>query len=146
MCSFGSDLGQGPCNDVKCAVCNICRESFDISRARTVESGGTPAMHLRFGNGTYFAPDSSKSHSYNQDSHRDLAHGQYRVMFLCKVAIGHAPYQTEEGGIPIVECEALIQRGHTSIIGRVGPHLNYEEVVVYNSAAAIPSYLIVYKM
>lgn len=29
---------------------------------------------------------------------------------------------------------------------KIGPNLNYDEVVVYNEQAALPSYLIVYSM
>lgn len=147
ICNFGSDLGAAPCQDRRCAVCNICRESFDIKRSRTEESGGTPAMGLRFGDGIYLAPESSKSHSYNQGSQRDLSHGRYRVMFLCKVAAGERPFETQEAGLHHrAVCEIIEGERHTCIVGKVGPNLNYEEIVVYNNAAAIPSYLIVYQI
>jgi len=149
ICDFGSNLSKPPCESSACAVCNICRAGFDIQRARTEESGGTPNFALRYGEGSYFAPDSSKSHSYNQGSHRDTTHGKYRVMFLCKVAKGGNPHETTASNISHRDVEMLIRGGHTAIIGRTSPEpdgLNFEEVVVYQNAAAIPSYLIVYKM
>ena len=36
--------------------------------------------------------------------------------------------------------------GHDSVVGEVGPNLNYGELVVYNETAALPEYLIVYSM
>ena len=33
--------------------------------------------------------------------------------------------------------------GYDSVVGEVGDHLNYDELVVYNEAAALPEFLIV---
>jgi hypothetical protein len=32
------------------------------------------------------------------------------------------------------------------VTGEVGPNLNYDEIVVYDEAAAVPNYLIVYAL
>ena len=55
-------------------------------------------------------------------------------MFLCKVAVGGWPYKTQEGHIAPEEVVQIVDlHEHTSIIGEVGPNLNYEEVAVYDN-------------
>ena len=66
-----------------------------------------------------------------------MPHGQYRVMFLCKVAVGATPYKTQEGYIAPDDVAQIVQQ-HTAIVGEVGQNLNYEEVVVYNNAVTKP--------
>ena len=56
-----------------------------------------------------------------------------------QVAAGRA-FCTEQGSLPGLPV------GHDSVVGEVGPHLNYDELVVYTEDAAIPRFLIVYSM
>lgn len=74
-------------------------------------------------------------------------------MFLCKVEQG-ATYTTAEERLTEGQVDHLVaERGHggphNSVIGLdvvSGGRLNHEETVVYDEAAAIPSYLFVYKL
>ena len=69
-------------------------------------------------------------------------------MFLCRVALGRTLNTTE----PLLDLQATaqaLQAGHDSVTGLTvadGGKLNFEENVVYSSAAAIPSYIIIYKI
>jgi len=137
LCSFGVELREPPCEDSRCAVCNICQDGFRLLYA------GSQTKFLRFGPGLYFTATSSKSHSYNMGSARNGNHQkEWRVMFLCKVAVGKA-YKTD--GTHQVDGAP---RGYDSVIGEPcsGGILNYDEVVVYHEEAAIPSYLIAYSV
>ena len=79
--------------------------------------------------------------------------GRFRIMFLCKVALG-ATWRVEEAELDtehIAHNLAAFGRGGPvhSVHGLTveeGGALNYEESVVYANEAAIPSYLIVYKL
>ena len=74
-------------------------------------------------------------------------------MFLRKVALG-SPLRTPEDRIDDAQIDATLRargRGgqYDSVVGLTmaeGGKLNYEESVVYNEEAAIPSYLIVYRL
>ena len=152
-CSFGIDQGQRPCEDAACNVCSIAQTSFKLARAGggplTANWGGV----LRYGRGLYFSKTSSKSHSYGGDSERDRRGQKHRCMFLCKVALG-SPLRTAEERIDDTQIDAYVRaraRGgqYDSVVGLTtaeGGKLNYEESVVFDEAAAIPSYLIVYKL
>ena len=63
-------------------------------------------------------------------------------MFLCRVTVGAAMETTEADvdGLPPLTV------GFDSLHAKAGPHLNYDERVVYSEQAAIPSYLIVYSL
>jgi hypothetical protein len=63
-------------------------------------------------------------------------------MFLCNVAVG-STFRTTEGFLPKEQCPPP---GYNSVTGEVGPHLNYDELVVYKESQAIPTYLIVYSL
>lgn len=145
-CSFGILPDQPPCSNADCAVCNILATSFDIRRAGTSSTGGQ-RMALRYGEGLYFSKTSSKSNDYAANSERRVAghRGQCRVMFLCKVALGSV-YETTRDRIDDVQ--PILDR-NDSIVGLTtddGGALNYDEAVVYDPSAAIPSYLVVYRI
>ena len=68
-------------------------------------------------------------------------------MFMCKVILGNNCL-TKREEIEQEEIDNILQ-SHSSVTGltkKDGGYLNYEENVVYDRRAAIPSYLIVYKI
>lgn len=88
--------------------------------------------------------------SDNQASerHRNITgHGAtpWRAMFLCQVVAGRT-HCTTDADIEEPQIDELLADGHDSVTGEVGPHLNYDEIVVYDEAAAVPNYLIVYAL
>jgi hypothetical protein len=145
-CSFGIHQTEGPCSDPDCRVCRICEISFDITRAgggRLTQNFG----YLRYGPGLYFSKSPNKSHDYAADSKRHVAGvGNTRVMFLCRVALGRT-LLTDAAAMD--DTEVTNSRcTHDSVTGLTtsdGGQLNFEENVVYSSAAALPSYVIIYK-
>jgi len=60
-------------------------------------------------------------------------------MFVATVAAGRA-YCTHEAELDVTRPPD----GYDSIVGEVGANLNYDELVVYNEAAALPRFLLVY--
>ena len=96
-CSFAIDPNQPPCQNGACAVCSICANSFDLTRAGKGPNAGTAAAAalrgLRYGRGLYFSKVSSKSDSYASGSERagqgSTAAARPRVIFLCKVVLGN---------------------------------------------------------
>ena len=144
QCNFGINVAQPPCTHPDCAVCTIMATSFSLSHAGA--SGGQ-RMALRYGDGLYFSKVSSKSNSYAESSTRYLRDGMYRVMFLCKVSLGRT-HRTSEAGFSNDVAHGLLTH-HNSVTGLAtdsGGVLNYEENVVYSPHAAIPSYLVVYRL
>lgn len=107
---------------------------------------------FRYARGLYFSRVSSKSNDYNMHSQRDnpksLGPGSYRCMFLCKVAEG-AVYKTQTEQLEEDAVREILTCGYNSVVGESvanGGAINYEETVVYQNEAAIPSYLIVYRL
>lgn len=140
-CMFGTDPSVPPCHGQDCNVCSICLQSFRLNKA---SSGGGTRMYLRYGEGLYFSPVSSKSHDYNGGSERDYNSDgrKWRAMFLCNVAVGKS-FVTKVGTLPSQDCPP---QGFNSVVGEAGLDLNYPEVVVYEEAQAIPTYLIIYSV
>jgi len=109
-------------------------------------------MRLRYGAGIYSSSTSSKANDYVPDdeysTHEQTgsSHGKkkLRMMFLCKVAAGKS-YVTQETQMEPQQVQDVLAQGHNSIIGEPSKGgLNYDEIVVYDSQAIIPSYVIVY--
>eukprot|EP00960_Hanusia_phi_P009331 270302-Hanusia_phi.AAC.2 len=148
-CMFGHDVNRGPCMNPNCAVCTICETSFDLRHAGNSVRGGGARMALRYGNGLYFSRVSSKSNDYANDSERDGV----RIVFLCKICLGNT-YCAQEELIHTDQVNSLIRcrtgsATFDSITGLTiaeGGKLNYQENVIYCNDAAIPSYLVVYKV
>ena len=135
-CRFGIIPTGRPCDNPNCSVCSICTSSFALSRA---ETNGGKRLRLRYGPGLYFSPISSKSHDYtNTRSHHDGF--KMRSIFLCKVIPGRR-FVTKEGFMEAEDCPPI---GYHSIHGIPGKELNYEELVVYDEAQAIPTHVIFY--
>jgi len=154
-CCFGINALQPPCSDTACAVCNIAANSFDMKYAGSGPAGrtvpGVWAGGLRYGRGLYFSKTASKSHDYVEKtgSVRTFPDGsKWGVMFLCKIVLG-ANFRTESTSLEQAVIDDLVPSRFSSVTGltkQEGGGLNYEENVVYTGRAAIPSYLIVYKL
>ncbi|CAB1106272.1 unnamed protein product [Ectocarpus sp. CCAP 1310/34] len=65
-----------------------------------------------------------------------------RCMFVANVAAGKA-YPTKENALDDDKCPPP---GYESGVGEVGHGLNYDELVVYEEEAALPTHLIVYAL
>jgi len=147
-CSFGIALGQPPCDYTDCALCRICSGGFQLSHVGS-GAGGWGGVQ-RYGNGLYFSGTSSKSNDYAIKAVRGRREGTCCAMFMCKVLRGQK-YSTPDSTMTQQEVDGLIGSGFTSVEGLPGAgpgtrdQLNYDELVVYNDADCIPSYIIVYK-
>ena len=160
---FGVDQAANPCDSASCRICSICSGSFDINRAGSGRLTSTAAGGvLRYGRGVYFSSVSSKSDDYAGSSVASAAvsePGTPRCMFMCKVAAGRtfrAPSDSMEEAAALAamaqhRCHSILcepaSGGEGAVVmngGGLFRNLNYDELVVYNEAAAIPSYLIVY--
>ena len=134
------------------------------SRFNLTRSGQGPlafnGVGQRFGKGLYFSSASSKSNDYAAGSER-CAHGvgsgahagatATRCVFLCKVVEGRR-HTCLSGlrGLSGAEVAAAVEPEGScrSVYGADrtdGGDLTYDELVVYETAAAVPSYLIVYQ-
>ena len=148
-CSFGIALQQPPCDNVDCALCRICSGGFQLSHVGS-GAGARLGGFQRYGNGLYFSGTSSKSNDYACNAVRGRREGTFRAMFMCKVLRGQR-YSTPDSSMTQQEVDGRIGSGFTSVEGLPGAgpgtrdQLNYDELVVYNDADCIPSYIIVYK-
>ena len=119
------------CDEPDCGICGICKVGFDERRI-----GTNIPRFKRFGHGIYLAPNSSKCHDY---THGLPEHG-VRAQLLCLVACGakhELLYDNTKLSQPPPNCH--------SVHGRAGGNLNYDEIVVYQPAAVLPHYIIVYE-
>ena len=120
------------CSDSECGVCGISQQGFDMDRVAT----NIPRFQ-RFGKGIYLAPNSSKCHDYTQGN-QDYG---VRAQLLCLVAQG-------------ARCELMYNNtslkvapdGADSVYGKKGGSLNYDEIVVFDSDAVWPQYIVVYEL
>ena len=113
---------KGVCDAGNCGICGI------------VCDGMNPAF-VRFdfhGKGFSLAPHSFKCIEYSRPNKEG-----YRAMLLCKVIPGCKYNLTNDGNELPVEFD--------SISGILGTDLNCPEIVVYNSEAILPEYIIVYE-
>lgn len=146
QCDFGIDDRCAPCASADCALCGILSRGFAL---RTVGSGPNAAIGrasfgtasgLRYGRGLYFSSTSGKSNDYAAGSERVRGRGRrWRTLFCARVAAGRA-YCTDAAEIDLPDRPP---DGFDSVVGEVGAHLNYDELVVYNEAAALPEFLLV---
>jgi hypothetical protein len=150
QCDVGVNPNSGPCNSSTCALCNIMRVGFSLDFVNS-RSGGPALSWLRYGPGLYFSQCSGKSNDYTgtkamKPGPRGTLSVPHRSMLLCKVALGRNKETIYDE--PNLTKEALNQEGFDSISGKVQEGglgtLNFPEDVVFNSEAAIPSYLISY--
>ncbi|CAG8658708.1 6602_t:CDS:2 [Ambispora leptoticha] len=128
------------CSDNTCAICCIIREGYKL---KFVGTGEISLAFQRFGRGLYFSGTSSKSDDYNEKSLKNYNGFKYKAMLLNKVVVG-------KGFPQIVDDTNLVRppNGYDSILGEPSStgNLNYDEVVVYDEAACLPQYLIIYRV
>ena len=108
-------------------MCSIVRNGFKIAFVRQHNHWG------RFGQGHYFSSASSKSADYPLK----LAAGATRVLVLCKVVVGRG-YRVNTN---MTHLQAPPD-GYDSVLGEVGPALNYDETCVYRDDAVLPKYVL----
>jgi hypothetical protein len=114
------------CASATCPVCNICHTGFLMKFACTG----------LYGAGLYFGKHSEKSHQYNAACEQVVNGQKLRCMFICRVTCGNeetlGAYNIGlTGPSPGYHCVH-------------GQHNQYDEYIVYNEQACIPSYLIIY--
>jgi hypothetical protein len=142
LCSFAIDDNRAPCTSPQCALCSILASGFLLAHSGTGPNAGRAnlgtASGLRFGRGLYFSSTSGKSNDYAHGSERQRRGRSWRTLFVAKVAAG-AAYKTDEASLDV----SRPPEGYDSVVGEVGANLNYDELVVYQEAAALPEFLIV---
>ena len=126
---------SSPCFSPHCRMCGIIREGFDLSLVGT----GSKGNFSRFGSGAYFSSISSKSDDYSDLCEQYLGKG-VRAMLVASVVAGRCEKRDKNDNSPPRE-------GFDSVYGQVSPNgnLNYDEIVIYNHHAILPSFIIVYK-
>ena len=131
-CDMVSNIDQANdvvlCSNSDCGICGIANEGFSPNHIRDV--------FQRFGKGFYLAPNSSKASDYplNKDGK-----ATYRVQLLCDVCPGRK-YELKTTDQNLTGPPD----GYHSVYGQVGQDLNYPEIVIYNSAAIMPRFIILY--
>ncbi len=119
---------QALCSGGNCGICGISCAGMDPSCIRT------NIDFQRFGHGFYLAPHSSKCHDYTTQNSRG-----HTAMLLCAVLPGQK-YNLKHNRQQLTSPP----RGYDSVCGQIGDKLNYPEIVVYNSHAVMPHYIIIY--
>ena len=114
------------CDRVDCAICGISSYGPD-SKCIGSNSG------LRFGEGFYLAPNSSKSDDYAKENQNG-----YRALLLCKIIPGKSCTFNSDTTRRLPDCDTLYVEG--------GTKFNKDpEIVVKKTEAVLPCYIIVYK-
>mmetsp|Transcript_14240 Transcript_14240/g.19845 ORF Transcript_14240/g.19845 Transcript_14240/m.19845 type:complete len:409 (-) Transcript_14240:21-1247(-) len=129
-CTLGLNNNSTLCSDNACATCSIIRVGFQLR---------FKAKWGRFGEGIYLTSTSSKSDDYNNGTSTGLGSGT-KAMFVCRVVVGK--------GKKLTQSDSTLNAaptGYDSVLGETGGELNYDEVVVYDEDAVVPSYLIIYQ-
>ena len=121
------------CSDPNCGACGIARRGFDPLKISGCQ---------RFGKVFFFAPNSSKAYDYaigNRFGANRIAtrNTRYSAIILCDIAPGRK--YTTKFNRPNLDGPPT---GYSSICGERGKDLNYDEIVVYNSHAIRPQYII----
>ncbi|CAM9759190.1 unnamed protein product [Laminaria digitata] len=143
-CSQSCDFYAGSvCLSQDCCLCNICLRGFEIegcvgrSRAK-----GSRLNWLQYGQGLYFSSSSGKANDFAASTEKRAGNGRTRrCMFVVNVAAGNA-FSTYEKGLPEKWCPP---QGYNSVVAEVGPNVNYDQLVVYDEAAALPTHFVVYE-
>ncbi len=120
------------CKNSDCGVCGISSDGFDDSRI-----GSNIPRFQRFGKGIYLAPNSSKCHDYTQGNPLH----NVRAQLLCLVSCG-AKYELRQDNTTLT---GPPEQYH-SVHGVAGGSLNYDEIVVFDVAAVLPQFIIVYEL
>jgi len=117
------------CSNADCGICGISQHGFLME----YKSSNIPYFQ-RFGDGFYLAPNSSKCHDYTQ------GYGHYRAMLLFDVAEGKR-FVVRRNNTGLTAPPS----GYDSVYGRRGAALNYDEIVVYDPDAALPTHILIYE-
>ena len=119
------------CENTNCGACGIARKGFDPQRIsrRSVQ---------KFGEGFYFAPNSSKSHDYAIGNRSGAVVGErntrYSSVLLCDVAPGNK-YTLQFRGL------SYPPPGYHSFYAGSQGELNYDELVIFDHRAIHPRYI-----
>jgi hypothetical protein len=138
-CDFGLQGNLSECSNSNCAVCSIIKTGFRISV--------TPKFE-RFGYGVYSTSTSGKSNDYVGGS----GLGGLRSMFVCKVIVGKGHHLTMDctnmdlTQLKQHKCHSVLGETKDSKFGGGKGTLNHDELIVYDTDAIIPAYLIIYKV
>jgi hypothetical protein len=145
-CSFGIDLASRPCLSGSCSVCRIMEQGFALARAGLGPNSATFGASLRYGAGLYFSSTSGKSNDYAEETERVRGSATWRCMLIAQVAAGRAFCTHEATRAMEIDDQGRARPpdGYDSVVGEVGDHLNYDELVVYHESAALPQYLMMY--
>ncbi|EIM82323.1 uncharacterized protein STEHIDRAFT_160871 [Stereum hirsutum FP-91666 SS1] len=142
-CFLGDPGYTQLCSDASCSLCSIIRDSYDLDRIGTAHRWSTfkpgSSGWGRFGRGLYTSSTSSKSDEPYIKNVGAALSSPYKAMLLNKVAVGRG-YKT------LVDMPTITEppTGYHSVLGETGISLNHDELVVYESEAIIPTYLVVY--
>lgn len=126
-----------PCFSATCGICGIAKRGFDPKRISS-------NAWQRFGKGFYLAPNSSKAYEYPLAGRNQSADLYYRCVLVCDVAPGckYTLYSNAPG-------MKRPPSGYHSIHGKakwlwfkVSPHLNYDELVVFEAVAIRPHFIL----
>lgn len=130
------DEYQSPCSNVDCSICAIAKQGFHKTYIRR-------HRYQRFGQGFYLAPNSSKSSDYcSVSGSGDTTN--YTAMLLCEVAPGKKHFlrhslTTLQGPPP--GCHSVY--GKSKFLFFNGD-LNYDEIVIFESRAICPRYVLLF--
>jgi len=127
LCCYLSS-SQQLCSNESCRICGISQNGFKGSLI-----GSNISRFQRFGKAFYLAPHSSKSHDYT------VGHGKIRAM-LCFDTLPGNKYT-----VRTTNKDFRLPAGYDSAYGEPGESLNYPELMLYNSDAALPICIITYK-
>ena len=127
------------CDDPNCGACGIAKRGFDPQRINL-------SAWQRFGNGFYFAPNSSKSYDYAAGNRfgatvRDK-NTRYNAVLVCDIAPGRKydiRYHTPQLATPPPGYHSFYGKSK-GIMGK--GELNYDELVIFNHEAIWPRYII----
>ena len=124
------------CSDPACGACGIAKKGFDPARISS-------QAWQRFGKGFYFAVNSSKAYDYPLSLYRcsPAQQPRHRFLLVCEVAPGRKHYVDRDN--PLLKGPPP---GYNSVYGKAtsSPNgLNYDEIVLYETEAIRPHYIIV---
>ncbi|CAM9380990.1 unnamed protein product [Ectocarpus sp. 13 AM-2016] len=139
-CDFFVKEQVGPCGRRTCSVCNICMKGFTVEKVgRTARSS---SIQLRYGNGHYFSRASGKAHDYSRTK-VNLGLQRHHVVLVCEVSLGRA-FTAKTHNLHGQSCPRPGYDSTEGLTREQGGSLNFDEVVVYDDAAARPTHLISY--
>ena len=126
------------CDNPNCGACGIIRKGFDPQRISSFS-------WQRFGQGFYFAPNSSKSYDYAVGNRFGAnitdRNTRYNAVFLCDIAPGKKygiRYRTQHLPTPPPGYDSF----HGKRKGVMGKgELNYDELVIFDYEAVRPRYI-----